>query len=82
MRHRSRSATKAITQDTYGAAAVLELRDIDRPEIAVDEVLVHVHAAGVGRGVWHLMTGLPLSPGCARTETAWTTNPWSRSRAT
>jgi len=50
---------KAIVQDAYGSADVLELRDIDRPDIADDEVLVRVHAAGVDRGVWHLMTGLP-----------------------
>ena len=50
---------KAIVQDTYGSADVLELRDIDQPEIADDEVLVRVLAAGVDRGVWHLMTGLP-----------------------
>src|SRR5687767_1782404 len=49
---------KAIVQDTYGSADVLELRDIAQPEIADDEVLVRVHAAGVDRGVWHLMTGL------------------------
>jgi NADPH:quinone reductase-like Zn-dependent oxidoreductase len=50
---------KAIVQDTYGSTDVLELRDIDKPEIADDEVLLRVHAAGVDRGVWHLMTGLP-----------------------
>jgi NADPH:quinone reductase-like Zn-dependent oxidoreductase len=51
---------KAIVRDTYGSPDVLELRDIDKPEIAADdEVLVHVHAAGVGRDVWHVMTGLP-----------------------
>jgi NADPH:quinone reductase-like Zn-dependent oxidoreductase len=50
---------KAIVQDEYGSADVLEIRDIDIPEIADDEVLVHVHAAGVGRDVWHIMTGLP-----------------------
>jgi NADPH:quinone reductase-like Zn-dependent oxidoreductase len=50
---------KAIVQDTYGSTDVLEFRDIDKPEIAADEVLVRVHAAGVNRGVWHLMTGLP-----------------------
>src|SRR5215204_6204377 len=50
---------KAIVRDTYGSPEVLELRDIDKPEIADDEVLVHVHAAGVGRDVWHIMTGLP-----------------------
>src|SRR6266540_3149834 len=50
---------KAIVQDTYGSTDVLELRDIDNPEIADDEGLVCVRAAGVDRGVWHVMTGLP-----------------------
>jgi NADPH:quinone reductase-like Zn-dependent oxidoreductase len=49
---------KAIVQDTYGETDVLKFRDIDKPAIADDEVLVRVHAAGVDRGVWHLMTGL------------------------
>ena len=50
---------KAIVQDSYGSPDVLELRDIDRPTIGDDDVLLRVHAAGVDRGVWHLMTGLP-----------------------
>jgi NADPH:quinone reductase-like Zn-dependent oxidoreductase len=50
---------RAIVQDKYGAADVLEARDIDTPEVGDNEVLVRVHAAGVDRGVWHLMTGLP-----------------------
>src|SRR5918992_587667 len=50
---------KAIVRDAYGSPEVLELRDIDRPEIGDDEILVRVHAAGVDRGVWHVMTGLP-----------------------
>ncbi len=50
---------KAIVHDTYGSADVLELREIDRPEIGDDDVLVRVHAAGVDRGAWHLMMGLP-----------------------
>ena len=50
---------KAVVQDEYGTAKVLELRVIDRPEIGDNEVLVRIHAAGVDRGVWHLMTGLP-----------------------
>ncbi len=49
---------KAIVQDSYGSADVLEFRDIGRPPIAAGEVLIRVHAAGVDRGVWHLMTGL------------------------
>jgi NADPH:quinone reductase-like Zn-dependent oxidoreductase len=54
-----RATMRAIVRDTYGLADVLELRDITTPEIADDEVLVRVHAAGVDRGVWHVMTGLP-----------------------
>jgi NADPH:quinone reductase-like Zn-dependent oxidoreductase len=50
---------KAIVRDTYGSPEVLELRDIDKPKITDEEVLVRVHAAGVGRDVWHIMTGLP-----------------------
>ena len=50
---------KAITQDRYGPVDVLELRDVDKPAISDDEVLVRVHAAGVDRGAWHFMTGLP-----------------------
>ncbi len=50
---------KAIVHHKYGPPDVLSLGDIDKPEIADDEVLVHVHAAGVDRGVWHVLTGLP-----------------------
>jgi NADPH:quinone reductase-like Zn-dependent oxidoreductase len=50
---------KAIVQDRFGPADGLELRDIETPEIGATEVLVRVHAAGVDRGVWHVMTGLP-----------------------
>jgi NADPH:quinone reductase-like Zn-dependent oxidoreductase len=50
---------KAIAQDKYGSADVLEVRDIDKPVIGDGEVLVRVRAAGVDRGVWHLMSGLP-----------------------
>ncbi len=49
----------AMVQDRYGSADLLELRRIDRPSPAPGEVLIEVHAAGVDRGVWHLMTGLP-----------------------
>jgi NADPH:quinone reductase-like Zn-dependent oxidoreductase len=50
---------KAIVQDVYGSPDVLQLRDIDRPAVEDDDVLVRVHAAGVDQSVWHLMTGLP-----------------------
>ena len=50
---------RAIVQDGYGAADVLRLDRIAAPAIADDEVLVRVHAAGLDRGTWHLMTGKP-----------------------
>lgn len=50
---------KAIVQDTYGSTEALELREIDKPAIGDDEVLVRVRAAGLDRGVWHMMTGQP-----------------------
>jgi NADPH:quinone reductase-like Zn-dependent oxidoreductase len=50
---------QAIVQDHYGEADVLRLEDIEVPEIGDDEVLVRVRAAGVDRGVWHLMAGVP-----------------------
>lgn len=58
---------KAIVQDRYGSADVLEFRDIEDPVVGEDDVLVRVHAAGCGPDVWHLMTGQPyfvrLMPG-------------------
>jgi NADPH:quinone reductase-like Zn-dependent oxidoreductase len=51
---------RAIVQDAYGEAQdVLRLEEINRPVIGDDEVLVRVQAAGVDRGVWHVMAGLP-----------------------
>jgi NADPH:quinone reductase-like Zn-dependent oxidoreductase len=50
---------KAMTQDRYGSADVLTLEEIDRPAVGDDDVLIRVHAAGVGPEVWHLMTGRP-----------------------
>jgi len=50
---------KAIVQDKYGSADVLELRDVEKPQPGADDLLIRVHAAGVDPGVWHLMTGLP-----------------------
>ena len=49
----------AVVQDRYGSAEVLDTQDIDRPEIADDEVLVRVHAASIHIGDWVLMTGVP-----------------------
>jgi NADPH:quinone reductase-like Zn-dependent oxidoreductase len=50
---------RAIVQDAYGSTEVLRLGEIDRPEIAANEVLVRVVAAGMDRGTWHSMAGKP-----------------------
>lgn len=51
---------RAIVRDTYGSTDVVRLVDVDPPEPGKGEVLVQVRAAGVDRGVWHLMRGEPL----------------------
>ena len=50
---------RAIVQSGYGSAHVLGLAEIAKPEISANEVLVKVQAAGMDRGTWHMMTGLP-----------------------
>jgi NADPH:quinone reductase-like Zn-dependent oxidoreductase len=50
---------RAVVRDRYGSAEVLRLDQVPTPGIADHEVLVRVHAAGLDRGTWHLMTGKP-----------------------
>src|SRR3954471_23045029 len=50
---------KAIVQDTYGSAKVMQLRDIDKPEIGANEVLIRIQAASVNPADWAIMSGLP-----------------------
>ena len=50
---------RAIVQDSYGSVDVLRLAEIDTPDIAANEVLVQVRAAGMDRGTWHWLTGKP-----------------------
>jgi NADPH:quinone reductase-like Zn-dependent oxidoreductase len=41
---------KTVIQVGYGSADVLELKELERPVAADDEVLVRVHAASLGAG--------------------------------
>lgn len=50
---------QAAVRRRYGSADLVHLAEIDRPVVKDGEVLVRVHAAGVDRGVWHLMAGKP-----------------------
>ncbi|MBM2618479.1 NAD(P)-dependent alcohol dehydrogenase [Actinoplanes sp. LDG1-06] len=51
---------KAIVHNIYGDADVLHVAEVPTPTPKPTEVLVRVMAAGVDRGAWHAMTGLPL----------------------
>jgi NADPH:quinone reductase-like Zn-dependent oxidoreductase len=50
---------KAIVQDRFGPPDVLELREIDQPQVGDDQVLVRVQAASVNPADWYLMAGAP-----------------------
>ena len=51
---------RALLRERYGDASVLRVGELPTPAIDDEHgVLVDVHAAGVDRGAWHLMTGLP-----------------------
>ncbi len=50
---------KAIVLCKYGSPDVLELKEVDKPVAADDDVLVRVRAASVNPYDWHNMTGLP-----------------------
>src|SRR5215469_10394122 len=52
---------QAIVQRRYGTVPedLFLLEQIAKPAAGPGEVLVRVRAAGVDRGTWHLMTGLP-----------------------
>jgi NADPH:quinone reductase-like Zn-dependent oxidoreductase len=48
---------KAIVHLRYGRPHLLELRDVERPEIEDDQVLLRVHAASVNPVEWYGVTG-------------------------
>src|SRR2546428_1940954 len=48
---------KAIIHERYGHPDVLELRDVDKPVLEDDQVLVRVHAASVNPVEWYGVTG-------------------------
>jgi NADPH:quinone reductase-like Zn-dependent oxidoreductase len=50
---------KALMQDRYGGPEVLEVREVDEPELEDDSVLVRVRATSVNPVDWHFMRGEP-----------------------
>jgi NADPH:quinone reductase-like Zn-dependent oxidoreductase len=50
---------KAIVQDRYGSPDDLELREVDKPVVGENQVLVRVRAASLHPDVWHVVSGRP-----------------------
>jgi NADPH:quinone reductase-like Zn-dependent oxidoreductase len=51
---------KAIVQERYGSPDDLELRQVAKPLVGDDEVLVRIRAASVHPDVWHVVSGRPF----------------------
>ncbi len=56
---RTPATMRAVVHNLYGSAEVLHAEQVAVPTPTDDDVLVKVHAAGLDRGTWHLMTGKP-----------------------
>jgi NADPH:quinone reductase-like Zn-dependent oxidoreductase len=50
---------RAVTHATYGGPETLATARVEVPTPGASQVLVAVTAAGIDRGVWHLVTGRP-----------------------
>ncbi len=50
---------KAIVYERYGSPDVLELRNVEKPAVTDDGVLVRIRAASANPYDWHFMRGKP-----------------------
>ncbi len=53
------NAMKAIVFSRYGSPDVLELKEIDKPVVKADEVLIRIRAAAANPADWRVMRGDP-----------------------
>ena len=51
---------KAMVRERYGSPDVVQLRDVEKPELADDGILVRVHASSINRADWHALKGTPV----------------------
>ena len=51
---------KAVVYTRYGPPDVLQLKEVERPTPADDEVLIELHAVSVNRSDWESLIGKPL----------------------
>lgn len=52
---------KAVVFESYGLPEVLKIKEIEKPEVPDDGVLVRVHASSINVAEWYGMTGLPIA---------------------
>lgn len=50
---------QAMVQASYGSPDDLELREVAKPTVGADDVLVRVRAASLHPDVWHVVVGRP-----------------------
>lgn len=51
---------RAVLFQNYGSADVLELREVDNPVPADDDVLIRIHAASINEWDWSMLRGVPF----------------------
>ena len=57
---------KAIVHTRYGPPDLLELQEVEKPEIGDDQVLLRVHASSVNPVDWYGVRGLWLGRAAER----------------
>ena len=50
---------KAFVSDRYGSPDVMELQEVDKPELTEEGALVRVRATSVNAFDWHMLRGKP-----------------------
>lgn len=55
-----KTTMKAIVRERYGSPDALELKDVARPLIDDDSILVRVRAASINAYDWHMLRGAPF----------------------
>src|SRR6266508_6313206 len=51
---------KAVVYEKYGGPEVLQLREVEKPAPADDELLIKVHSVSLNRSDWEGLIGKPL----------------------
>ena len=50
---------KAFVSDRYGSPDVMELQEVDKPQLTEESALVRVRATSVNAFDWHMLRGKP-----------------------